>query len=247
MANHHQRLLKYYLIKLNYTPAIRSSLTKDQAYVFDAYGTLLDINAASLQHSELLGKNASRVSDLWRRKQLEYTWLRSLMGVHVDFWEITKDALSYSLDYFDIDHENCFDELCASYLEIPCYAEVPQLLKSLKNQGKRIAVLSNGSPNMIHSAVNANKLEDMIDAILSVEDVGIFKPDRKVYSLVEEKLGIVPEKTNFFSSNAWDVAGASVFGFSVVWVNRLNQPAERLPGRPRLTVKNLEEWWEKEG
>ena len=117
----------------------------------------------------------------------------------------------------------------------------------MKNQGQKIAILSNGSPNMIHSAMKANNLEDLFDAILSVEDVGIFKPDRKVYSLVERKLGIVPEKTNFFSSNAWDVAGASVFGFSVVWVNRFNQPAERLPGRPRLTVKNLGDWWEKEG
>ena len=222
-------------------------MKEQQAYVFDAYGTLLDIHAASHQNSKLLGKNASRVSDLWRRKQLEYTWLRSLMGIHVDFWEITKDALSYSLEYFDIDHENSFDELCASYPEISCYTEVPQLLKSMKNQGQKIAILSNGSPNMIHSAVNANNLEDLFDAILSVEDVGIFKPDRKVYSLVERKLGIVPEKTNFFSSNAWDVAGASVFGFSVVWVNRFNQPAERLPGRPRLMVKNLSEWWEKEG
>ena len=222
-------------------------MKEQQAYVFDAYGTLMDIHAASHQNSKLLGKNASRVSDLWRRKQLEYTWLRSLMGIHVDFWEITKDALSYSLEYFDIDHENSFDELCASYLEISCYTEVPQLLKSMKNQGQKIAILSNGSPNMIHSAVNANNLEDLFDAILSVEDVGIFKPDRKVYSLVERKLGIVPEKTNFFSSNAWDVAGASVFGFSVVWVNRFNQPAERLPGRPRLMVKNLSEWWEKEG
>ncbi len=222
-------------------------MKEQQAYVFDAYGTLLDIHSASRQNSKLLGENASRVSDLWRRKQLEYTWLRSLMGIHVDFWEITKDALSYSLEYFEIDHENSFDELCASYLEVPCYTEVPPLLKSMKNQGQKIAILSNGSPNMIYSAVKANNLEDLFDAILSVEDVGIFKPDRKVYSLVERKLGIVPEKTNFFSSNAWDVAGASVFGFSVVWVNRFNQPAERLPGRPRLTVKNLVDWWEKEG
>ena len=100
---------------------------------------------------------------------------------------------------------------------------------------------------MIHSAVNVNNLQDLIDEILSVEDVGIFKPDPKVYSLVEEKLGVIPEKTNFFSSNAWDVAGASVFGFSVVWVNRFNQLSERLPGLPKLTVKNLDEWWEKEG
>lgn len=219
---------------------------KEHAYVFDAYGTLLDIHAASRKYSVLLGKNAPKVSDLWRKKQLEYTWLRSLMGVHVDFWEITKDALSYALEYFEIDQVKCFDELCASYLEIPCYTEVPRLLKNLKNQGHKIAILSNGSPNMIHSAVNANKLEDLFDAILSVEDVGIFKPTRKVYSLVEEKLGVIPEKTNFFSSNGWDVAGASFFGFSVVWVNRFNQPAERLPGIPRLTVKNLDEWWEKE-
>ena len=190
---------------------------KNHAYVFDAFGTLLDIHAASCKHSVLLGENASKVSDLWRKKQLEYTWLRSLMGVHVDFWEITKDALSYALECFEIDQLECFDELCASYLEIPCYAEVPRLLKNLKNQGHKIVILSNGSPFMINSAVNANKL------------------------------GVIPEKTNFFSSNAWDVAGASVFGFSVVWVNRFNQPAERLPGMPRLTVRNLEEWWEKEG
>ena len=220
---------------------------KNHAYVFDAFGTLLDIHAASRKHSVLLGENASKVSDLWRKKQLEYTWLRSLMGVHVDFWEITKDALSYALECFEIAQLEHFDELCASYLEIPCYAEVPRLLKNLKNQGHKIVILSNGSPFMINSAVNANNLQDLFDEIISVEDVGIYKPDRKVYSLVEEKLGVIPEKTNFFSSNAWDVAGASVFGFSVVWVNRFNQPAERLPGMPRLTVKNLEEWWGKAG
>ena len=220
---------------------------KNHAYVFDAFGTLLDIHAASHKHSVLLGENASKVSDLWRKKQLEYTWLRSLMGVHVDFWEITKDALSYALECFEIAQQERFDELCASYLKIPCYAEVPRLLKNLKNQGHKIVILSNGSPFMINSAVNANNLQDLFDEIISVEDVGIYKPDRKVYSLVEEKLGVIPEKTNFFSSNAWDVAGASVFGFSVVWVNRFNQPAERLPGMPRLTVRNLEEWWEKEG
>ena len=220
---------------------------KNHAYVFDAFGTLLDIHAASHKHSVLLGENASQVSDLWRKKQLEYTWLRSLMGVHVDFWEITKDALSYALECFEIAQQERFDELCASYLEIPCYAEVPRLLKNLKNQGHKIVILSNGSPFMINSAVNANNLQDLFDEIISVEDVGIYKPDRKVYSLVEEKLGVIPEKTNFFSSNAWDVAGASVFGFSVVWVNRFNQPLERLPGMPRLTVKNLDEWWEKEG
>ncbi len=220
---------------------------KNHAYVFDAFGTLLDIHAASHKHLVLLGENASKVLDLWRKKQLEYTWLRSLMGVHVDFWEITKDALSYSLECFEIAQPERFDELCASYLEIPCYAEVPRLLKNLKNQGHKIVILSNGSPFMINSAVNANNLQDLFDEIISVEDVGIYKPDRKVYSLVEEKLGVIPEKTNFFSSNSWDVAGASVFGFSVVWVNRFNQPAERLPGIPRLTVRNLEEWWEKEG
>ena len=220
---------------------------KNHAYVFDAYGTLLDIHAASQKHSGLLGENTAKVSDLWRKKQLEYTWLRSLMGVHVDFWEITKRDRSYALECFEIAQLERFDELCASYLEIPCYAEVPRLLKNLKNQGHKVVILSNGSPFMINSAVNANNLQDLFDEIISVEDVGIYKPDRKVYSLVEEKLGVIPEKTNFFSSNAWDVAGASVFGFSVVWVNRFNQPAERLPGMPRLTVKNLEEWWEKEG
>ena len=152
---------------------------KNHAYVFDAFGTLLDIHAASHKHSVLLGENASKVSDLWRKKQLEYTWLRSLMGVHVDFWEITKDALSFALEYFEIDHLECFDELCASYLEIPCYAEVPRLLKNLKNQGHKIVILSNGSPFMINSAVNANNLQDLFDEILSVEEVGIFKPDRK--------------------------------------------------------------------
>ena len=220
---------------------------ENHAYVFNAFGILLDIHAASRRHSVLPGENASKVSDLWRKKQLEYTWLRSLMGVHVDFWEITRDALSYTLEYFEIDQWECFDELCASYLEIPCYAEVPRLLKNLKNQRHKIVILSYGPPFMINSAVNANNLQYLFNEIISVEDVGIYKPDRKVYNLVEEKLGVISEKTNFFSSNAWDVAGASVFGFSVVWVNRFNQPAERLPGMPRLTVKNLEEWWEKEG
>ena len=114
-----------------------------------------------------------------------------------DFWEITKDALSYALDCFEIDQLECFDELCASYLEIPCYSEVPRFLKNLKNQGQKIVILSNGSPFMINSAVNANNLQYLFDEIISVEDVGIYKPDRKVYNLVEEKLGVIPEKLTF--------------------------------------------------
>jgi 2-haloacid dehalogenase len=217
----------------------------ENAYVFDAYGTILDVDAASLKHSDLLGEKTSKVSDLWRRKQLEYTWLRSLMGVHVDFWEITKDSLAYALEFYQIPQEEIFDALCSSYLKSPCYREVPRVLKDLKDQGHKVAILSNGSPNMLQSAVEVNNLEEIFDAVLSVEDVGIFKPERKVYSLVEKKLGIAPQQTNFFSSNAWDVSGASTFGFSVVWVNRFKQPLERLPGLPKLVVENLNEWRER--
>jgi 2-haloacid dehalogenase len=213
-----------------------------QAFVFDAYGTLLDVHAASRQHQALLGEKTQPVSELWRRKQLEYTWLRSLMGAYVDFWQITQDSLAYALEAHHVAPETVTQPLCESYLNLECYAEVPQLLQTLKQEGHRVAILSNGSPNMLEQAVAANELQEHFDAVLSVEKVGIFKPDARVYALVEQELDVTPENTHFFSSNAWDVAGASHFGFQVVWVNRFGQPAERLPGTPKRVVSSLTEW-----
>lgn len=217
------------------------------AYVFDAYGTLFDVHAASRQQAQLLGEQSQAVSELWRRKQLEYTWLRSLMGTHVDFWQITQDALAYALDFYGKSNTRNFEKLCESYLRLPCYPEVPNLLQDLKNSGGRLAILSNGSHQMLGSVVAANGLQEMFESVLSVEEVRIFKPSPNVYALVEQRLGVPAANTTFFSSNAWDVAGASQFGFEVAWINRFQQPRERLPGNPRWVVESLTEWWECSG
>lgn len=185
------------------------------ACVFDAYGTLFDFNAAATRFEAELGGKAAKLSEIWRAKQLQYTWLRSLVDDYADFWTVTGEALDYALDAVDINDEEVRSKLLNAYLTLDVYPEVPEMLQTLKSAGVRTAILSNGSPVMLDAAVKAAGLEDLLDATLSVEDVGIFKPHRSVYQLAVGVLGISAERVSFQSSNSWDAAGAAHFGFRV--------------------------------
>ncbi len=212
-----------------------------KACVFDAYGTLFDVHSAVGKQRHRLDKIADHLSALWRTKQLEYTWLRSLMGHHTDFWQITQDALDYAFDTFEIADDVLRQDLMDAYLQLDCYPEVPSTLAQLKQLGLRIAILSNGSPTMLKAAVRNAGLIDLIDFNFSVEDVGIYKPDPRVYQLAVDQLGVEANEISFQSSNAWDAAGAASFGFQVAWVNRFGQQRERLPGAPKAELKTLDQ------
>jgi 2-haloacid dehalogenase len=209
--------------------------------VFDAYGTLFDVHAAVGHHRARLGDKADGVSAMWRTKQLEYTWLRSLMDRYVPFWQVTGEALDYAFDAHGVSDNSLRDDLLNAYLELDCYPEVPDVLAALKDGGMQTAVLSNGSPEMLDAAVKGSKLETLLDAVISVDALGIFKPHPSVYQLAVDQLGIEARQVSFQSSNAWDAAAAATFGFRVAWVNRFGQAAERLPGQPDVQLKTLSE------
>ncbi|MEE4378924.1 MAG: haloacid dehalogenase type II [Candidatus Competibacteraceae bacterium] len=210
-----------------------------QACVFDAYGTLFDVHSAVARHRERLGKHADGLSALWRSKQLEYTWLRSLMGRHSDFRQVTQDALDYAFDQFGVEDSALAEALMTAYQQLSCYPEVPSVLAQLKNHGLKLAILSNGTPAMLEAAVSNAGLADLIDPLLSVEAVGIYKPDPRVYQLAVDRLGVSPQAISFQSSNAWDAAGAASFGFRVAWINRFGQRRERLPAGPDTELNDL--------
>lgn len=214
-------------------------MTGIRACVFDAYGTLLDFNAAVMRCAGEIGEDAAKLSDIWRQKQLQYTWLRSLMGTHADFWQVTGEALDFSLAALGIDNPLLRENLMALYRELDAFEEVPATLSRLKQAGMKTAILSNGAPEMLHAAVRANGLQDLLDEVQSVEDVGIFKPAPQVYQLSVDRLGLAKEHICFMSSNGWDAAGAAAFGFKVVWINRYNQPVEHLPARPDHEIATL--------
>ena len=213
-----------------------------EACVFDAYGTLFDVHSAVARHRRQLGTQADAVSALWRSKQLEYTWLRSLMQRHTDFWQVTQDALDYALDNFSVSDQQLRQQLLEAYLSLDCYPEVPDVLSQLRAAGFKLAILSNGSPEMLSAAVHSAGLETQLDAVISVEDIGIFKPDPKVYQLAVDLLQPSnPAAVSFQSSNAWDAVGAASFGFQVAWINRFAQRRERLSHQPQAELKNLTE------
>jgi len=212
-----------------------------KACVFDAYGTLFDVHSAVGKYRERLGDVADQVSITWRTKQLEYTWLRSLMQKHADFWQVTQDALDYALDVANIKDNALRDELIEAYLHLECYPEVPATLKELKNYDRQIAILSNGSPKMLEAAVESCGLGAWIDKILSVEMVGVYKPDPRVYQLAVDRLGVKANEIVFQSSNSWDAIGATSFGLKVAWINRFAQRRERLPFQPDKELKTLSE------
>ena len=210
-----------------------------QACVFDAYGTLLDFNSAVMHCADEIWPDAARLSEMWRQKQLQYTWLRSLMRDHADFWQVTGEALDFSLAALGIDNPALRDQLMALYRELDAFPEVPDTLTRLKDAGMRTAILSNGAPEMLDAAVKANGLDALLDDVQSVEDVGVFKPDPRVYQLSVDRLGVAKENICFLSSNGWDAAGAGSFGFRVVWINRYGQPVEHLPARPDAEIDTL--------
>ncbi len=212
-----------------------------QACVFDAYGTLFDVHSAVGKHRERLGDIADQVSSVWRTKQLEYTWLRSLMKRHTDFWQVTQDALDFAFDMYTVKDLGLKKDLIEAYLELNCYPEVPEALSELKSRGFKIAILSNGTPKMLEAAVRNSRLETMIPEIFSVEKVGVFKPDPRVYQIAVDELNLKPEEIAFQSSNAWDASGAAAFGFKVAWINRFGQSPEKLPGKPDVEIQSLSE------
>ena len=210
-----------------------------EACVFDAYGTLFDVHSAVGRHTDRLGDKASAVSETWRTKQLQYTWLRSLMGRHADFWQVTGQALDYAFEMHGVEDDGLKKDLMAAYLSLDCYPEVPQVLTDLKAMGFTCAILSNGTPDMLEAAVKSAGIEAHMDRLLSVEAVGIYKPDPRVYGMGPESLGISADRIVFMSSNAWDASGAAAFGFHVAWVNRFGQAPERLPGDIDAKINTL--------
>lgn len=216
-------------------------LTGIRACVFDAYGTLWDVHSAVGKHRQRVGAKADQLSALWRTRQLEYTWLRSLMGAYVEFWQVTRDGLDYAMETCGIDDADLRNDLMNAYLELDCYPEVKDTLAALKQRDLQTAVLSNGSPRMLSAAVKSAGLGEYLDGVFSVDDVGIYKPDARVYELACERLDVEPPEISFQSSNAWDAAAAAHFGMKVVWINRFGQTRERLPGEPEVELKTLAE------
>lgn len=206
-------------------------MARHAVYVFDAYGTLFDVHSAVVRLGDRLGAGAERLSEVWRIKQMEYTWVRSLMDRagedrHRDFWRLTEDALDYAIAAVGGIDPALRQPLLDAYRTLDAYPDVADVLAALKNRGARLAILSNGSPEMLAAATRSAGLDDRLDAVLSVEDVGIFKPDPSVYRLVLERFSVAPGDVSFQSSNGWDVAGAAAFGFDVVWINRKGLPRE---------------------
>jgi 2-haloacid dehalogenase len=212
-----------------------------EACVFDAYGTLLDVRAATGRLSHDLDGKAEQVGALWRQRQLEYTWLRSLMKRHRDFWDITHDALDHAFGALDLpEDEGLKARLMDAYLSLDAYPDVGLALKELRAQGLRTAILSNGTPDMLKAGVESAGIGGSLDAVLSIEEVGIYKPDPSVYQLACDRLGLERDRICFVSSNGWDVAGAASFGFQTVWLNRFGLERDRLPGEPRLILQGLD-------
>jgi len=212
-----------------------------RACVFDAYGTLFDFASAAAACGDDLGEQVKPLTALWRDKQLQYTWLRALQQQHADFWQVTGDALDYALDTLGLATPGLRTRLMDLYLSLDTFPEVPAVLRELKARGFVTAILSNGTPRMLAAAVRSAALTDLLDAVLSVEDVGVYKPHPSVYRLAVDRLGVPARAIAFQSSNAWDAYAASAFGMRVVWCNRYGQRAERIPGNPDAVVRSLAE------
>lgn len=212
-----------------------------QAVVFDAYGTLLDVHGAMQRHAGHLPPDWERISAEWRAKQLEYTWVRSLTGPgqHRDFWQLTRDALAFVAARHRIADAELLNQLMEEYRRLPAYPDAAGALAALRAQGLRTAILSNGEPGMLADAVAAARLGPALDAVLSVEDVGVFKPDARVYALAARALSVPLERMAFVSSNAWDAQAAGLAGFRVFWCNRAGQPEEYGLGASATEMRDL--------
>jgi 2-haloacid dehalogenase len=214
-------------------------LTGVRACVFDAYGTLFDFASAARGCRDVLGDNIDRLTALWRDKQLQYTWLRGLQGRHADFWQVTGDALDFALETLGIDQPGLRDRLMQLYLTLDTFPDARPTLQRIKDAGLPSAILSNGSPRMLDAVVKSTGLGALLDAVLSVEEAGVYKPHPKVYQLAVDRLGVPAAAIAFQSSNAWDAYAASAFGMQVVWCNRYGGRPERLPGAPDRVITTL--------
>ena len=211
-----------------------------KAIIFDAYGTLFDVNSAAEKCKEKIGDKWEDFANYWRITQLEYTWLRSLMNRHKDFWQVTEDSLSKSMKKFEID-QNMRSELLNLYKILSTYPEVEKTLEELKRKNFKLAILSNGTPDLLNQLVKSNSLEKFFDDIFSIETVGIYKPNADVYNIPIKKYNILKNEVLFLSSNTWDVSGGGNFGYKSIWVNRNNNIFDNLDYSPEFELKNLKD------
>ena len=210
--------------------------------IFDAYGTLFDVASAARAVGDVRPNFAPhwvRVATTWRLKQLQYTWLRRITNQHKEFWAVTQDGLDFALEESGLNDPDLRDALLALYWKLAAFEEVPLMLSALKEAGYNTGILSNGSPAMLDGAVSSARLGDVLDAVISVEDIKIYKPDMAVYQLVLDRFKCDADQVLFVSSNGWDVAGSSAFGFNTLWVNRAGDPVDRLDNKPRWVASDL--------
>ena len=213
---------------------------KTKAVVFDAYGTLFDVNSAAEKCKDKIGDKWEDFANYWRTTQLEYTWLRSLMNRHKDFWQVTEDSLDKSMKIFKI-NASMRDELLNLYKILSTYKEVPEVLKTLKEKKFKLAILSNGTPDLLNELVKNNKLHNLFDDLFSIEQVGIYKPNPRVYDLPIKKYQIKKDEVAFLSANTWDVSGGGNYGYNAIWVNRNKNIFDNLDYKPNSEIKNLSE------
>jgi 2-haloacid dehalogenase len=222
-------------------PVTTLKLDGVKACVFDAYGTLFDVNSAARAAQDSLGEHWQPLAELWRAKQLQYTWLRSLAGRHADFWQVTGNALDFAMASLRLADPALRERLMNLYLTLSAYPEVPETLQRLKSAGIKRAILSNGSPKMLAAAAENAGIAELLDAVLSVEQVGVYKPHPSVYGLACQHLKLAAPQICFLSSNGWDAYSAKAFGFRVLWCNRFAQAAEHIPETPDAQIATLAE------
>ena len=211
-----------------------------KAIIFDAYGTLFDVNSAAEKCKDKIGDKWEGFANYWSTTQLEYTWLRSLMNRHKDFWQVTEDSLDKSMKAFEID-PSMRNELLDLYKILSTFPEVKEVLRNLKKKDYKLAILSNGTPALLNELVTSNNLDNIFDDIFSIEEVGIYKPDSKVYDMPIKKYQVQKNEVVFLSSNTWDVSGAGNYGYNSIWVNRNNSIFDKLDYEPKEQIKNLKE------
>lgn len=213
-----------------------------EACVFDAYGTLFDVHAPVASMADQIGEHADAVSNMWRQKQLQYTWLRSLMGAHAPFWQVTGEALDFALSFHSIDNSALREQLMELYFALDAYDDARDCLTGLKVAGLKTGILSNGSPEMLEGAVSSASLGTVLDEVISVEEVGVYKPDNRVYQLAVERMGVAsPVNICFVSANTWDAQAGAHFGFQVARINRYGLPDDNMPGKPKALLQSLRE------
>ena len=209
-----------------------------KAIIFDAYGTLFDVNSAAEKCKDKIGEKWERFANFWRTTQLEYTWLRSLMDRHKDFWQVTEDSLDKSMKAFDID-PSMRNELLNLYKVLSPFEEVPETLKTLKKKKFKLAILSNGTPSLLDELVKSNHLDNLFDDIFSIEQVGVYKPSSRVYDMPIKKYNINKSEVAFLSANTWDVSGGGNYGYQSIWVNRNNNIFDNLDFKPKYQITDL--------